>query len=379
MKPVSLVLGFGLLAVIGVACQPVAVPQPPVGPPIAAVPPICQAKGITSASDFVSQRAFLLPAASNYDPRTGTQPSGPNVDGQLPYSADLAAAFDAAPSSLQAMLCDRDYNVFIVQNPCPATGCTPDDVIANSWGFRQQVSPPNRYIATSAGLWQSGSLPPFATYEGVRLQAGLRRLDNNAKKWTNPPQFAQASPSPPVMSLLAVLAHEAGHVLWYDAFVSPPGGSFNASNFCAGSFYPRPPSAGSWSSINIPHLNDIPRRWINFGERIANEVHNPDHAGLIQTELSGGNFAGAGNRLFALFQDPGLADVLAAFSPDEDFVETYEWYVLTNAKSPLSDLRVQITGHPDYNIPGGLPSKGPLQAKIACLRQYIQSQSWPLP
>jgi len=382
MKYVLSALGFALLAIISVACQPPTVSQPggvpaAVGPSRAAVPQICQNKGIMTSTDFVSKRAFFLPAGSNFDPRLGNPPSGPSIDGTNPFATDLAAAFDAAPSSLQAMLCDRDFNVFIVQNACSSSPCTAKDVIDNSWGFRQQISSPKRYIATSAVLWQSGSLPSFDVYAGMRLQAALQRLDANAKNWPGPPQFAPTPPNTAVLSLLAVLAHEAGHVLWYDAFVPSPGGSFNPSNFCSGNFYPQPPSAGSWSSINIPHVNDTPGRWIEFGERLVNEVHNPDHAKLIKDELSGSQFPNAGKRLLALLQDLGLADTLAGFSPDEDFVETYQWYVLTNAG--LTDLTIKITGQSDYNIPRGFAHKRQLQTKFNCLTQYIQAQSWPLP
>ena len=377
MKPISFVLGFGLIAILGVACQ-----QPTVNrqtrelPMAGALPQVCQAKGITSSSDFVSERAFFLPAT--YDPRAGgTPPLGANVNGQ--YATDLAAAFDAAPPSLKAMLCDKDFNVLIVQNTCPQSGCTADAVIKNTWGFRQQTASPKRYIATSAMLWQNGSVPTFSAYENVRLPAVLQRADANAKNWPNPPNFPAASTSPdmPVMTLLAVLAHEAGHVLWYDAFVSPPGGPFSASNFCSGNFY----QPGSWSSINIPHVNDRPGRWIDFAESFSSETHNPDHLRMIKNDLSQSNFPGAGNRLLAVFQDPGLAGALAAFSPDEDFVEAYEWYVLTNASSPLTGLTIQISGHQGYDIPPGLsgPGKGPLRAKMDCLRKYIQVQPWPVP
>jgi len=102
---------------------------------------------------------------------------------------------------------------------------------------------------------------------------------------------------------------------------------------------------------------------------------------MIKNDLSQSNFPGAGNRLLEVFQDPGLAGALAAFSPDEDFVEAYEWYVLTNARSPLTGLTIQISGHQGYDIPPGLsgPGKGPLRAKMDCLRKYIQAQPWPLP
>jgi len=42
----------------------------------------------------------------------------------------------------------------------------------------------------------------------------------------------------PAMSVLALLAHEFGHVYWFDSFVPNAGGPF-VNNFCwGGNFYP---------------------------------------------------------------------------------------------------------------------------------------------
>ena len=288
MKPVVLVLGVGFAAILSIACQqPTAYSAPP-----PAVPQVCRAKGIASADDFIKQRGFFLPAS--FDPRTGSPPpNGQNIYGQNPYSTALIATFNAAPASFLAMLCDFDYYVYIVQNACAASGCTANDVINYSWGFRQQSSSPKRYIATSATLWQNGSVPIFSIYRQLRLQAILQHLDPNAGDWFHPPsnsstapppfpRFTSASSDTSEMTLLAVLAHETGHVLWYDAFVPTPGGTFNAANFCNGNFYP----SGEWSNINIPHVNDTPGRWINFGEVLPNETHNPDLTGPLKAQLS---------------------------------------------------------------------------------------------
>ena len=86
------------------------------------------------------------------------------------------------------------------------------------------------------------------------------------------------------MTVLAVLVHETGHVLWFDVFVPEPGGPFNAANFCSGKFYART----VWPNIAVPSS-----RWINFGERLANQPRKPDYAGIRQSHLSRANFTQA--------------------------------------------------------------------------------------
>jgi hypothetical protein len=64
----------------------------------------------------------------------------------------------------------------------------------------------------------------------------------------------------------------------------------------------------------------------------------------------------------------GYPSLFGAYSPDEDFVETFTLAVLLKAKNPLTDLILRFPGgkHADINVPvrGG----GALARKIACFR-----------
>ena len=73
------------------------------------------------------------------------------------------------------------------------------------------------------------------------------------------------------------------------------------------------------------------------------------------------------------------ASYFAAISPDEDFVETYKFYVLTNAQSvtslnegPLTSLPIQIAGNP-HDIPSDyLAGKKPLlSSQTQCIAPVI--------
>jgi hypothetical protein len=369
MKLSALICWIGAVCILLAACQPISPPPPPAPPP-----PVAQTCNHTSSgSDFVSAKVFKLSAS--FDPTKLMPPTPSKIVGNVTqadaYWNDLVAAFTAATPAFKDNLCGLD-GVFIVQNTCAATGCTADDVIGNSWGFRQQAKQPKRYIATSAALWQSGSAPVFADYENMRLQAVLQRLDPNAAVWyslpNSKPIFSSASPNTATMTVLSVLAHEFGHVLWYDEFVVNPDGSPNPGGavyiqpnspalFCRGKFY----TVNSWSNINVP-----PTRWVNFGERLQNQVHDRDYAGSLKTDLFNANFGQAARTLSTIFLNQDLAGTLASFSPVEDFVVIYEWFQLLSANPPLTDLIIQIDSLPQINIVRWIASKPGVRRKMAC-------------
>jgi hypothetical protein len=282
------------------------------------------------------------------------------------------AAFAAASPAFKDNLCSLD-GVFIVQNSCATTGCTPDDVIGNSWGFRQKAPQPKRYIATSALLWQSGAAPSFVDFQNLRLQTLLQRLNPNAAAWLSLPSlkpvFSSADPNTSAMTVLAVFAHEYGHVAWYDKFVVYPDGSPNPGGavyiqrssdlFCGGAFY----TAGSWKAIKVPDS-----RWVSFGDRLPGQTHAPDLAGALQTDLLDGNFGqmGAGRELSTIVLNRDLAGILASFSPIEDFVEVYEWLQLRSATPPLAKLEIRVGRVLSVNLVGWLASKDGVKRKLAC-------------
>jgi len=351
---------IALTLVIVTGCPPAPTPPPVAGPP---TPVLQTCDHNSTGNDFISAKVFLLSPA--FDPKSGAAPSPSEIIRHVlptdPYWNDLIAAFNTSPDFFKDKLCSLD-GIFVVQNTCAPAGCTADDVIDHSWGFRQQISPPKRYIATSAALWQNGSAPVFTAYKNLRLQAVMARLHPNGGNWFNRPgsqrpQFTSASPDTAAMTVLAVLAHETGHVFWFDAFVNPPGGSFNASNFCGGKFYAR----AVWPNVAVPS-----RRWVDFGEQLPNQPRNPDYVGILQSHLSRTNYRQAGGGLRSIFQDTEAAGTLATFSSVEDFVEAYEWHVLLSAKPPLTDLTIQIPGYPPYDIVRGIANKPGLRRKLAC-------------
>jgi hypothetical protein len=174
----------------------------------------------------------------------------------------------------------------------------------------------------------------------------------------------EVSSDAPALSVLAALAHEFGHLLWWDVFVEP--GSERISNtatFCNGRFYP----SGAWqgSPVNLP-----PYHWISFGQ-IRLQPKDSDVLQLQRFLLSG-RYREAFDRLHRIYSNRRWASALAAFSPDEDFVETFELLVLI--KAGLSQVSISTHGrakYSDYVVRNA--SVAPLlQTKLQCMEPLSQ-------
>jgi hypothetical protein len=377
MKPSVLIFYLGVICGTVSSCQPIP-PQAPT--PFGAVVriPTCQ----MDATTFVQQKVFFL--SPTFDPQATSPykaPSGSSVYNVQPYSNDMIAAYNAAPPYFQQELCGLD-GVFIVQNSCSTTPCT-GDVINNSWGFREHFpqipkgQTAKRYIATSQQLWQGGQTPLLSDYETQRLRY-LLHWPSLYVSPLYPPIFSNVVSDNRTMSLLAALAHEFGHVYWWDIFVQTPGDDISpsAENACPTAFY-----ASSWQ--NGPAIP--PGRWINFGDASDN-FHEPDdvNMAIFFQELFNGNqyYRAVGDLLHAIYSgdlpkgkssaNGRWASALAAYSTDEDLVETFQLEVLMNAQqTPLTSLPLTIYRERKNpvtdDIPANLGSKPVLITKMACL------------
>jgi hypothetical protein len=179
------------------------------------------------------------------------------------------------------------------------------------------------------------------------------------------------------MALLAILAHELGHLLLADKNADGTGDAAN------GHVHPRtdpakgncdPPAAqpdqcfenqflqaGANKTLwdrDLFHSNM--RRWIDFGGRNNNHYLDPNH------DL---DWAIAGN--YDKFLDGEYASFYAALSPEEDFVETYKYNVLADV-AQRSNLRLHIPGVTDplpvLNNVSSVANGSNLKGKIDCVK-----------
>jgi hypothetical protein len=273
-----------------------------------------------------------------YAPATNTAPTAQTFQSRPVINdvqTDLANAFAAASTDFKYKLCGLN-GIFIDPSGCadPGPGNPYDPTTCNlsgaliagfSWGLRTyppNPSPRKRYIGLSLGLWNNTNTknpnyqwpcppshfcaPPFEKFYKAFLDT-VAHVDGSSSIAVKPDPFGPN----PAMSVLAVLAHEFGHVYWFDSFVPNPGGSFS-NNFCGGIFYPR----GNWggSAVDVPFSGG--NRFVFFGDTLP---HPGSHVpGLPRT-------------LHAVHTSGNWASALAAFSPNEDFVETFELSVLKGA------------------------------------------------
>jgi len=323
---------IGFLALAGAGCVP---PEQP-ALTARAIAPVCT-NGVLNPVPFM-KAGFYPQQPYNQGPEIDPTPVNPAIE------SDLAAAFRAAPPFFKASLCGL-RGIYI--NPTGCTGYDPSscgslsdtNIADNTWGFRARNTARDGYIAISLGLWknnpcqggQTVCVAPLQTYETRRLLALLdvaaeRDLQSLAAVQRNPPvklpTYTMTS-GVPTLTVLAALAHEYGHILWWNTFVEPGAPQVsNTAAFCNGRFYP----GGAWQGTPVGIPVD---RWVHFGD-ITNQPPGSD-VEQLRSFLRAGKYSDAFEHLHLIYANGRWASALAAFSPMEDYVETYELFVLTSA------------------------------------------------
>jgi hypothetical protein len=302
----------------------------------------------SSAANFVGS-IQILDASFTPDP-TGTSSPLNSALGPITNPAaisDLTKMFNFAPKVLTDQLCSQVngqpwLNGLFVQNcpsdslPCPL----------GSWGYRNK-STKERYIAFSAGLWQNGAAQPYHLFETGVL---------NQLLGTNAADYTTAGYDGSEMTVLAVLAHEMGHILWWEKQIrtqqclNPPAN-------------PSPPPA------------NLPAKFTDFSWKTAAATPNFHKFGIQNNGVGGfggdkrksnvpskddvvasiGQPVNALNELAAIYSGE-YASLFATVSPDEDFIETYKMCILNSAQptssgsGPLSYLIADIPFHGNIDM-----------------------------
>jgi hypothetical protein len=187
-----------------------------------------------------------------------------------------------------------------------------------------------------------------------------------------PPTVNPGNTNTSWMTVLAALAHEAGHIRWYEANVRSGWGlsydfkRLNDCNFFIG-----------WQYTTNKNLQ--PKgRWRYFGDTAdqhdenANDHANPPKLAQFkkgvddQTLDDGLDQLLSGNTFWASF--------LASNAPDEDFVETYKLSILTDAGLTSLPLTIPTsTGSDTVDIPAAYlsGSNTNLINKVQCIKRWL--------
>jgi hypothetical protein len=373
------------------------VPPPPsqfggVAAPQSRIAAVCSLDTFLSKVHYLAQTSppFSLPGSGFQN----APPIDPAPISNTSITQDLTDAFNAAPDFFKNQLCSLT-GIYIDRTGCTSydpRSCNGPDPADRLWAFRAFDGFGNsagEFIGTWLGLWQKGirgHAPVFSKFETGRLQALLNWTPMNSQ---HPPAHDFAEPDTAAMTVLAVLAHEVGHIFWYDAFVikpdsSPnPGGPADFSKFCSGTFY-QPSDIGQQGSWLLPPT--VPDyRWVSFGTpRNYHKADDVDMTKLV-SDLNQRAYREAGDLLHGVFsgqlpnrnnaQNGRWASALAAFSTDEDFVETFQLFVLRHARTPLlhSQVRVFGTSSQPYldDIPATFDRRPELVRKSSCFDYLI--------
>jgi hypothetical protein len=329
----------------------------------------------------------VLVLQNGYNPSIYYQPSpqtyrAPQKDPRISINAnsaladDLQKAFAAAPPFFKQRLCNLD-GVYI--NP---TGCSSFDgsmclgfsggdkgIVEASWGFREgpsiyPVGTPlplghrGEYIAISAAPWSGPNVhaPVFSKYERRLLRLLLPPWPSTAGPAPNYADYGAANPGAETsaMAVLGALAHEYGHVLWYDTF--RPNGTDDFS-FCGGTFF-----GNSWAGALVK-----PPLWRGFNDQTYRQTHLPGDVqiGWIKQVIRRGDNIGVNlaSRYLHWYYNSSKtwAGYFATRSPDEDFIETFKFYVLQRANPPLTSLPIRLRAS-QYNFDDDVPAQHPLRS-----------------
>jgi hypothetical protein len=362
MKPTALTFCFALVAPLCSVCQEGAAQTPPCNIDQLVVELAPDFNAVTYGDCDDSRNSCNSPPQPA---QSGTVPAMPPT-----AVSDIQAAFNIAPFFFQQELCGLDY-IFI-------------DTISKStnpivWGLRGRLhnSRHNKnlaaeHIGISAQVWTTviGQSGPYVAYENWVLNA-LLTPPPAANLWMSQLTYKAApdpaSPSTPnAIAILGILAHEMGHIIWWDRAVRDTACQVQGP---LAYFYQY-----SWGKRQSAH------GFHRFGRQDSGNrtIDRPDNEDVV-SDLRSEDYAypAAVNYLETIYGGE-WASLFATVSLDEDFVETYKLWVLTdiNNKQPLTQLQIIIPTA--TKIPDIIANLNNSSSKLYAKTQWIKTcYSWP--
>jgi hypothetical protein len=293
--------------------------------------------------DLGTKVRYLADSSFHPDWYAALPPESSFPPGSPDYARTLTEVFKIASVDFKKTLCRLNV-IYITPTP-------------NSWGWMYRPTG-WRAVALSTGLWHK------ETYSGYETDLTRSVLPKSEFTYTN------AEPNDNlVMAVLAALAHEVGHIAWYAEVPA-----HRPADFCGGNFFiswkantVSPPP--HWRELLTPSERDRIRhseKWSSLHGRwpyLHSRTPNVDSIDASRTK--------GAEQLAYEWVSPGApwASPFAAISPDEDFVETYKFKVLTTANPPLSSVQITVPGAEtadivrDYRV----GNRRELKQKVDCI------------
>jgi hypothetical protein len=271
----------------------------------------------------------------------------------------LAKIYSRSPDYLQARLC-RLTQLFVTDSfPWGPAG----------WGFWEGPDrPPGTgvYLAISARELEVKKSIAGAENETIDQLLG----DAGRRRGPRLERLKADDTSDPVLTILAEISHEMGHVLLADANMDgtdPHHPRRQVSGPPRSTCFEDAFLNSSWSAEKF-HQNM--RRWVDFGRQYHNRQTNPDvefSLERLRAEWRNGKVSDVNHVISNVYRSKEFASFAASINPWEDVAETYKYEVLADA---MPDKKVGFSlGGQDINVFGSLGS-GILSKKVQCLRDF---------
>jgi hypothetical protein len=271
-------------------------------------------------------------------------PPEPSATNNVPPKAltDIQAAFNIAPGFFQKELCTLDH-IYIDTDP--------NSINPLAWGIRERLHPSGtgsgqaKHIGLSATLWSilaASNKPPYETYENWVLGALLTPRPPNENQWLNgltysaspDPAPLDSTSTPNALAALGLLAHEMGHIWWWEKQVRDYACPADGSHFYQ----------FSWGKSQVAH------GFHRFGraDESNRTVYRPDNRDVADALRYGDHPYPIPARYLNSIYGGEWASLFASVSLDEDFVETHKLWVLTAPdttnpnRHPLTSLSITI-------------------------------------
>jgi hypothetical protein len=323
---------------------------------------------------------YPYPTTNSYSLPTGNIQQ--NYQLRKEISDDLSMAFSKAPQTVKDDLCALT-GVFIDSNSCLNGDVNNCQNVTNgfpvSWGYRSSDNKDlgNMYIAIPGSLWASSThAMPFSAYEQTVLTHFAQNSGNSSWGTTySLPTISSANPDASWAAVLAALSHELGHVK-FNYTIHPHG--THGKNYKLDALQSCSTGTSSidffsgWSYGNNPKKLVPKDTWRFFSHQESDDNGlKIDHSmAPYLAPPNKPNFADPLNDpnqlLYTLYTGSSQpwASFWGAWSPDEDFVETYVLYALS---ANVQNLYISINGKPPYDIISGVSGKPALQNKVQCV------------
>jgi hypothetical protein len=303
------------------------------------------------------------------------------------YTTLLTNAYHLAPSNVKAALCQL-HRIYVTTDASYSKPRPPIGVWeAPGRGGHVWIAIPDYILDNASSLdhAENGILgglfftpkppaPPAIPYPSYPPQ------DRSLPKFFSQP----GTPSQPEAEILAVLAHELGHIVLADTNADgPPGNPGPGNRPCGG-----PPAPSCFTTYFLAGWNGVApqpapafqqRRWIAFNvpnPSVQSRTPTPGFAGIasdIALNTPAGDTRATMDTYREIYGGPTFVSVFAALSPEEDYVETYKYKTLGAAQTAGGGSLNLSISFPNQYPPADVlkplrpPVSAGLQNKINCV------------